>query len=160
MSKIEWVISRPRWWLFCVGLRLHRVLPKGLAGEWALDIAAWASRPFIRSEQEDLALLLPAHVNCPACPKCGWTGGTPFQVSGRACDYATDGHNLYCPACGCGWAGTWDEVAKAVRSYAAWWRHPESGHAQYRMPLWLRSALLDSVLLDGRERNEFPRGSA
>lgn len=160
MSKIEWIISRPRWWLFCAGLWFHRVLPKGLAGKWALDIAAWASVPFVRSEQEQTSRLLPAHVDCPTCPGCGWAGGTPIQVSHRAYDYAMDGHTLYCPACGHGWVGSLAEVVQAVRAYAAWWKHPQSGHAQYRMPLWLRSALLDSVLLDGHERNDLPQGTA
>ena len=58
VSKIEWLATFPRWWLFCAGLRLHRGLPKGLAGEWALDPAAWASVPFVRMEIEETARLL------------------------------------------------------------------------------------------------------
>lgn len=70
--------------------------------------------------------LKPWH-DCPVCPHCDCAVGTPCRFADRwiGPDHAT----LFCPACGAGWVGTADDVAKAERAQAAWEEQKAKGLA-------------------------------
>ena len=64
------------------------------------------------------------HHDCPACPDCGSSLGTPTREVERW-DGPRDA-TLFCPACGVGWVGTAVDVEQAERAWAAWEAHEDN----------------------------------
>lgn len=58
--------------------------------------------------------------DCPACPKCNSTVGTPARLEEPGRWYGPDDATLFCPACGTGWVGSPEDVAQAEKAQAAW----------------------------------------
>lgn len=63
--------------------------------------------------------LKPWH-DCPACPKCQSTVGTPARLEEPGRWYGPADATLFCPACGAGWVGSAAELEQAERAQAAW----------------------------------------
>jgi hypothetical protein len=69
---------------------------------------------------------LPPEIDCPSCPECKSTVGTPVhdRRGERLCDRhaGDDDARLYCPACGHGWRGTDAELEQAQDAWDAYAR--------------------------------------
>lgn len=64
--------------------------------------------------------VLPEH-DCPACPSCKTTCGTPAREASEPGRWDGPGDaTLWCPACGTAWAGEAADVEQAERAWKAW----------------------------------------